>query len=112
MTEKNKVFPTEEELKAAVEVEVAKVSNLPEADSDLLKKIYSCMDLTSLNSTDGPVFIENWLNKVVFDVLPNHPDLLPGAICVYSNFSRLVKTMLKGNFRNKKQPIIIYSFRS
>lgn len=72
-----------------------KVQNLPAANAEQLKKIYSCIDLTSLNSTDGPTSLDKWLDKVVFKVLETHPDVKPGAICVYPNFSRLVSNKLK-----------------
>lgn len=59
-------YPSEEELKKLIADEIEKVSNLPQADIHLLKTLYSCMDLTSLNSTDGPGSIDKWLDKAVF----------------------------------------------
>lgn len=92
MTEKApKVFPTEAELKVLVADELAKLEGLNVNDSHNLRQIYSCIDLTSLNSTDGPNSIEAWLDKALFGVA-----FKPAAICVYSNFSRLVHTKLKG----------------
>lgn len=96
MAEQAIKYPTEEELKKQIAEEIEKVQHLPAADAHLLKKIYSCIDLTSLNSTDGPTSLDKWLDKVVFKILEKHPDVKPGAICVYPNFSRLVSQKLKG----------------
>ncbi|KAL4504547.1 hypothetical protein ABPG72_009993 [Tetrahymena utriculariae] len=95
MAEQAVKYPTEEELKKLISEEIEKVQNLHQADVVTLKKIYSCIDLTSLNSTDGPTSLDNWIDKVVFKVLDAHHDIKPAAICVYPNFSRLVSTKLK-----------------
>jgi deoxyribose-phosphate aldolase len=59
------------------------------------KLLFSCIDLTSLNSTDSDEIIMNLTEKVnLFE--DQHPDLEPVAsICVYPNFAQIVRDTLE-----------------
>ncbi|EGR33759.1 hypothetical protein IMG5_039540 [Ichthyophthirius multifiliis] len=92
---KKKQFPTEEELKSQIEQEIKKVSDIQSPSLGVLKTIYSLMDLTSLNSTDGPLQIQQWIEKNIIKVLEKHNDLKPAAICVYPNFGNQVSKKVK-----------------
>jgi len=61
-----------------------------------LLRLYHSLDMTSLNSTDGPVSLSNWLDKNAFDVIKKNKDFYPAAICVYPNFTKLVRDKLVG----------------
>ncbi|MPM89913.1 Deoxyribose-phosphate aldolase [bioreactor metagenome] len=58
------------------------------------RKIYSCIDLTTLNTTDSREDVWKFTEKVnVFEDI--HPDLQNVAsICIYPNFARTVKEAL------------------
>ncbi|WP_165043952.1 deoxyribose-phosphate aldolase [Dysgonomonas sp. ZJ709] len=57
------------------------------------KRIYSCIDLTSLNATDTREDIWNFTEKVNdFDGSSDTPNV--AAICVYPNFAEVVKEAL------------------
>lgn len=57
---------------------------------ELLKKCFSVMDLTSLNSSDTPSSIRRFVGKVTsfHEQFPEMP--LPASVCVYSNFADVV----------------------
>lgn len=59
------------------------------------KLLFSCIDLTSLNTTDSDESIMKFTEKVnKFD--NEHPDLDPvAAICVYPNFAQVVRDTLE-----------------
>lgn len=61
---------------------------------EVYKKIYSCIDLTSLNSTDSKEDIWSFTQKVndFEDKYPNLENV--AAICVYPNFAKTVKDSL------------------
>lgn len=66
-------------------------SNMPAmVCEDVLKKCFSIMDLTSLNSGDTPTSIQRFVEKVTrfHEVYPDFP--LPASVCVYSNFASVV----------------------
>lgn len=45
------------------------------------------MDLTSLNSTDGPQYLKQWVQDNVLEPSLLQSDLKPAAVCVYPNFT-------------------------
>lgn len=67
-------------------------ANIPSLISeDVLKKCFSIMDLTSLNSGDTPTSIRRFVEKVTkfHEAYPDFP--LPASVCVYPNFASIVK---------------------
>lgn len=70
-------------------------NNTPE----VYKKLYSCIDLTTLNTTDSTEDVWKFTEKVnLFE--DNHPELQNvAAICVYPNFARTVKEALTADVR-------------
>ena len=61
---------------------------------DVYKKIYSCIDLTTLNSTDSRESVWKFTQKVN-DLDDKYPELdNVAAICVYPNFAKTVKESL------------------
>lgn len=63
------------------------------------KKLYSCIDLTSLNSTDSNESIWKFTEKVNnFDGANPEIDNV-AAICVYPNFARIVKEALTADVK-------------
>ena len=67
-----------------------------EADIELLKFLFSCIDLTSLNTHDSSNSISDFCDKVVnFQKnFPDHPNV--AAVCVYPVFASILSTKLKG----------------
>jgi len=62
----------------------------------LLKKVFNCIDLTSLNTTDCSNSIEVFSEKVV-DFPINFPDMPNvAAVCVYPVFASVLDVKLKG----------------
>lgn len=61
---------------------------------EVYKKLYSCLDLTTLNSTDSKESVWQFIDKVNrFE--DEHPELdNVAAICVYPNFAKLVTDTL------------------
>jgi deoxyribose-phosphate aldolase len=68
----------------------------PEITEDLLKKLFSCIDLTSLNTTDSSNSIEDFCEKVAgfSDAFPDMPNV--AAVCVYPVFASIPTAKLKG----------------
>lgn len=68
-------------------------------NSEVYKKLYSCIDLTTLNSTDSVESIWEFTEKVNrFDgSIPDMDNV--AAICVYPNFARTVKEALTANVK-------------
>lgn len=67
----------------------------PSASEDLLKRIFNCIDLTSLNTTDSSNSIEEFCEKV-----SNFPAAFPdmpnvAAVCVYPVFASIPTTKLR-----------------
>jgi len=61
---------------------------------EVLKKIFNCIDLTTLNATDSPQSVARFTERVN-EFETEHPDLPPvAAICVYPVFSPVVRTVL------------------
>lgn len=86
--EKYSYSPDQQEIDKALE----NISRNIEASTSVavLKKCFSMMDLTTLNTGDTPASVEKLVNKVnAFKAsYPDYP--LPASICVYSNFAGLV----------------------
>lgn len=62
---------------------------------DVYKFLFNCIDLTTLNSTDSPQSVAKFVERVnEFD--NDYPELKNvAAICVYPNFSQIVRTVLE-----------------
>lgn len=61
---------------------------------EVLKLLFNCIDLTTLNATDSPVSVARFTERVN-DFESEHGDLPNvAAICVYPNFSQVVRTVL------------------
>lgn len=61
---------------------------------EVLKLLFNCIDLTTLNATDSPSSVARFTERVN-DFEEQHPDLPPvAAICVYPCFSPVVRTVL------------------
>ncbi len=75
--------------------ENAKENNHP----DVYKKLYSCIDLTTLNSTDTRESVWRFTEKVN-DFEGSNPEIdNVAAICVYPNFAKTVKEALTADVR-------------
>ena len=63
-------------------------------NKDTYKKIFNCIDLTTLSTTDSPQSVADFTERVnAFD--NEHPELKNvAAICVYPNFAQVVRTVL------------------
>jgi deoxyribose-phosphate aldolase len=63
-------------------------------DKEMMKKAFSFIDLTSLNTTDNPKVVENMIEKVnlLHRKYPEMPQV--AAVCVYPNFVKTVKDKL------------------
>ncbi len=63
-------------------------------NADVYKTILSCIDLTTLATSDSPQSVSDFVENVnAFD--NEHPDLPNvAAICVYPNFAQIVRTVL------------------
>lgn len=63
-------------------------------NADVYRKLLSCIDLTTLSSSDSPQSVSDFVERVnTFD--NEHPDLPNvAAICVYPNFAPVVRTVL------------------
>ncbi|MDE6304020.1 MAG: deoxyribose-phosphate aldolase [Paramuribaculum sp.] len=81
---------------AAVAEKVAKIveNYAAERSPEVLKTIFNCIDLTTLNTTDSPVSVAKFTERVN-DFETEHGDLPNvAAICVYPNFAQVVSTVL------------------
>ncbi|MBR8537288.1 deoxyribose-phosphate aldolase [Carboxylicivirga sediminis] len=65
------------------------------ANKDILKLLFNCIDLTSLNTEDSSDDIRDFVEKV--NELPQHFDFVPqvAAMCVYPVFAPVLKSGLK-----------------
>jgi deoxyribose-phosphate aldolase len=67
----------------------------PELSESLLKQIFNCIDLTSLNTTDNSNGIEDFCEKVA-DFPKHFPDMPNvAAVCVYPVFASVLASKLK-----------------
>lgn len=78
-------WPTNQECLGRIEEYIYPIPRYPILDADKLKKIYSMIDLTSLNTTDSPQQLTSWVDKYLRE------ELQPAAFCVYPNFTQQVK---------------------
>jgi deoxyribose-phosphate aldolase len=77
------------------------IENIKEAsvkevnNTDVLKLIFNCIDLTSLNTTDSAESMTGFVNKVnsFAEVYPDMPEV--AAICVFPVFTPVLKSTLK-----------------
>lgn len=79
-----------------MEIEKAKSSSKELlSDSEILKLLFSCIDLTSLNTQDSAESIREFVDKV--NDLPNHFSNVPqvAAMCVYPVFAPVLNGALK-----------------
>ncbi|KRX08342.1 hypothetical protein PPERSA_03336 [Pseudocohnilembus persalinus] len=90
---KNREWPKNEELEKYVKEQMEKLKQ-EKLSEEMLKTIYSTIDLTSLNSTDAPEYIEDWLEKNVIQIEKEH-NLKPAAICVYPLYGKISKRIIK-----------------
>lgn len=89
---KSKVTTDDAAVKVAVEAILAKREG--NRNPEVLKKIFNCIDLTTLNATDSPQSVARFTERVN-EFESTYPDLPPvAAICVYPNFSQVVRTVL------------------
>ncbi|MCC8119130.1 MAG: deoxyribose-phosphate aldolase [Bacteroidales bacterium] len=63
-------------------------------NQEVYRTIFNCIDLTTLNTTDSPRSVADFVDRVnAFD--DEHPDLPNvAAICVFPNFAQVVRTVL------------------
>ena len=80
-----------------IAAEVAKITaKVPELRSpEALRLLFSCIDLTTLRSTDSPRSVAEFTERV--NAFENEHGDLPSvaAICVYPNFAQVVRTVLE-----------------
>lgn len=90
---KSKVITDEEAVKAAV-AKIINEHNEENKNVDVYKRLFNCIDLTTLNTTDSPRSVSEFTEKVnAFE--QEYPDLPNvAAICVYPNFAQVVRTVL------------------
>ncbi|PVX52175.1 deoxyribose-phosphate aldolase [Balneicella halophila] len=64
------------------------------SNTSIIEKIFSCIDLTSLNTSDSRTNITNFIDKVnKFEEI--YPDISPvAAICLYPSFTELARKTL------------------
>ncbi len=92
--EESKVTTDDSAVKAAVEKILA--DHLHEnMNADVYKFLFNCIDLTTLKSTDSPQSVADFTEKVnQFET--EHPEMKNvAAICVYPNFSQVVRSVLE-----------------
>lgn len=90
----SKVTDDDAAVKAAVDKILAE--NLKEnMNEEVYKFLFNCIDLTTLRSTDSPRSVADFVERVN-DFDNEHPEMKNvAAICVYSNFSQVVRTVLE-----------------
>lgn len=83
---------------AAVKAAVGKIlaEHLKEnMNEEVYKFLFNCIDLTTLRSTDSPRSVADFVERVN-DFDNEHPEMKNvAAICVYPNFSQVVRTVLE-----------------
>lgn len=85
--------PSDEEIATAVKKAGEKVEK--NRKKEILKEIYSCLDLTTLKCTDNAESVLAFTEKVN-ELDETHPDLKNvAAICVYPNFAGIVSQSLE-----------------
>lgn len=80
-----------------IKKEVEKIAeNVPELHTqEVYAQVFNCIDLTTLNTTDSQASVSGFIQRVNdFDnEYPQYPNV--AAVCVFSNFSGLVKSSLE-----------------
>ena len=91
---KESLVPTDRE---TIKAELEKISEKVESLStpEVYAKIFNCIDLTTLNTTDSQSSVSAFIQRVNdFDnEYPQYPGV--AAVCVFSNFAPLVKSTLE-----------------
>lgn len=90
----SKVTEDDAAVKAAVDKILAE--NLKKnMNEEVYKFLFNCIDLTTLRSTDSPRSVADFVERVN-DFDNEHPEMKNvAAICVYPNFSQVVRTVLE-----------------
>lgn len=90
----SKVTEDDAAVKAAVDKILA--DNLKNnMNEEVYKFLFNCIDLTTLRSTDSPRSVADFVERVN-DFDNEHPEMKNvAAICVYPNFSQVVRTVLE-----------------
>lgn len=90
----SKVTDDDAAVKAALDKILAE--NLKEnMNEEVYKFLFNCIDLTTLRSTDSPRSVADFVERVN-DFDNEHPEMKNvAAICVYPNFSQVVRTVLE-----------------
>jgi len=105
-------FPVPEDFKNLNEIvdEIKEVSAKDANNIDVLKLIFNCIDLTSLNTTDSTDSITYFIDKVnsFAKDYPEMPDV--AAICVFPVFAPVLKSTLKRE--NVKKAVVSAGFPS
>lgn len=80
-----------------IETEIAKIREKSEGlkNKDVYTKIFNCIDLTTLNTTDSQESVKKFVDRVNdFDnEYPQFPNV--AAVCVFSNFAAVVRSQLE-----------------
>lgn len=87
---------TEDDAQVQAAVEKILAEHLEEnMNKEVYKFLFNTIDLTTLNSTDSPQSVAKFVERVnAFD--EEHPELKNvAAICVYPNFTQVVRTVLE-----------------
>ncbi len=85
---------SDEQIHKGIEAAKDEASKL-KSDKEILKQLFNCIDLTSLNTEDSSDDIRDFVDKV--NDLHEHFDFVPqvAAMCVHSVFSSVLKSGLK-----------------
>ncbi len=96
-----------------LEVNITKVvekNALSKEDSNVLKTIFSCIDLTTLKETDSADSVTAFVQKIN-DFKDKYPDLPSvGAVCVFPVFAPIIKRYL--NVESVKRAVVSAGFPS
>ena len=89
----SKVPVDKEEIKQALDKIYEKIPAL--RNTEVYTKIFNCIDLTTLNTTDSQQSVAGFIQRVNdFDnEYPQYPNV--AAVCVFSNFAGVVKSTLE-----------------
>lgn len=80
--------------KSEIEKATKSIIDNTNSNTEDLKTIFSCIDLTSLNTWDNDISIKNMVDRVnEFNSRYQYKNV--AAICVFPNFAEVVKTNLK-----------------
>ncbi|NPA36830.1 MAG: deoxyribose-phosphate aldolase [Chlorobi bacterium] len=105
-------FPVPEEFKKIDEIieDIKKRSGKEKENTEVLKLIFNCIDLTSLNTTDSADGIRKFVDKVN-DFASDYPQMPNvAAICVFPVFASVMTNTLKQE--NVKKAVVSAGFPS